>query len=48
VRYLATGLKASHSRPDGGVLWSKWVAPNQHGEEICTIEGMGMFGRRPA
>jgi len=48
VRYLTTQVKASGSRPDRGVVWSKWTATNQHGEEICTIEGMGMFGRRPA
>jgi acyl dehydratase len=48
VRYLTTGVKASNSKPDRGVVWSKWVATNQHGEEICVIEGMGMFGRRPA
>ncbi|VXB07402.1 MaoC family dehydratase [Massilia sp. 9I] len=47
VRYLTTAVKASTSKPDRGVVWSKWVASNQHGEEICTIEGMGMFGRRP-
>jgi len=47
VRYLTTQVKASNSKPDRGVVWSKWVASNQHGEEICTIEGMGMFGRRP-
>ncbi len=48
VRYITTQVKASHSKPDRGVVWSTWVASNQHGEEICTIEGMGMFGRRPA
>ncbi len=48
VRYLTTRVKASNSKPDRGVVWSKWTATNQHGEEICTIEGMGMFGRRPA
>ena len=47
VRYLTQKIKASGSRPDRGVVWSKWVATNQHGEEVCTIEGMGMFGRRP-
>jgi len=47
VRYLTTAVKASNSKPDRGVVWSKWVARNQHGEDICTIEGMGMFGRRP-
>lgn len=48
VRYLTTQVKASGSKPDRGVVWSKWTATNQHGEEICTIDGMGMFGRRPA
>ena len=40
-------VKASTSKPDRGVVWSKWVAINQHGETVCTIEGMGMFARRP-
>lgn len=48
VRYLTTQVKASGSKPDRGVVWSTWTATNQHGEEICTIDGMGMFGRRPA
>lgn len=47
VRYLTTQVKASSSKPDRGVVWSTWTATNQHGEEVCTIEGMGMFGRRP-
>jgi acyl dehydratase len=47
VLYQTTGVKASASRPDRGVVWSRWVASNQHGELVCTIEGMGMFGRRP-
>jgi acyl dehydratase len=47
VSYLTTKVKASASRPDRGVVWSKWTATNQHGEDVCTIEGMGMFGRRP-
>ncbi len=46
MRYLTTQVKASNSKPDRGVVWSKWTATNQHGEEICTIEGMGMFRRR--
>jgi acyl dehydratase len=47
VSYLTTKVKASNSRPDRGVVWSKWIATNQHGEVVCTIEGMGMFKRRP-
>jgi acyl dehydratase len=47
VSYLTTKVKSSTSRADRGVVWSKWTATNQHGEAVCTIEGMGMFGRRP-
>jgi acyl dehydratase len=47
VVYLTQQVKASDSRPDRGVVWSKWQATNQHGEIVATIEGMGMFGRRP-
>jgi acyl dehydratase len=47
VRYRTVQVKASASKPDRGVVWSMWVAVNQHGETVCTIEGMGMFGRRP-
>ncbi|WP_426104841.1 MaoC family dehydratase [Massilia sp. TSP1-1-2] len=48
VSYLTTAVKASSSKPDRGVVWSIWRALNQHGELVCTVEGMGMFGRRPA
>ena len=47
VRYQTVQVKASASKPDRGVVWSKWVAINQRGETVCTVEGMGMFGRRP-
>jgi acyl dehydratase len=48
VSYLTTAVKASASKPDRGVVWSTWRAVNQNGELVCTVEGMGMFGRRPA
>lgn len=48
VRYETVKTKASTSKGDRGVVWSKWVARNQHGVDVCTIEGMGMFARRPA
>jgi len=48
VHYQTVQVKASNSKPDRGVVWSKWVALNQHGETVCTVEGMGMFKRRPA
>ncbi|MBW8897675.1 MAG: MaoC family dehydratase [Massilia sp.] len=47
VRYRTVQVKPSASKPDRGVVWSKWVAINQRGETVCTVEGMGMFGRRP-
>jgi acyl dehydratase len=47
VHYQTVKVKASESKPDRGVVWSKWVAINQHGATVCTVEGMGMFGRRP-
>lgn len=47
VSYLTTAVKASNSKPDRGVVWSTWRAVNQHGELACTVDGMGMFGRRP-
>jgi acyl dehydratase len=48
VHYQTVKVKASASKPDRGVVWSKWVAINQQGETVCTVEGMGMFGRRPS
>lgn len=47
VRYITTQVKASSSKPDRGVVWSTWEARNQNGELVCTVEGMGMYGRRP-
>jgi acyl dehydratase len=46
VRYQTVKVKPSASKPDRGVVWSKWIATNQRGDEVCIIEGMGMFGRR--
>jgi acyl dehydratase len=44
---MTTAVKGSASKPDRGVVWSTWRATNQHGDVVCTIEGMGMFKRRP-
>jgi acyl dehydratase len=46
VLYQTREVRASNTKPDRGVVWSKWIATNQHGEQVCTIEGMGMFARR--
>jgi acyl dehydratase len=47
LRYLTREVRASNTRPDRGIVWSTWIATNQRGEEVCTVEGMSMFGRRP-
>jgi acyl dehydratase len=47
VRYLTREVKASTSKPDRGIVKSTWVATNQKGEDVCTIDGMAMFRRRP-
>lgn len=39
--------RASRSRPDAGLVRSRWEAFNQDGELVLTMEGWGMFGRRP-
>jgi acyl dehydratase len=40
--------RASASRKDVGLVKSRWEAVNQKGELVLTMEGWGMFGRRPA
>jgi acyl dehydratase len=39
--------RASGSRPDAGLVKSRWEAVNQDGELVMSMEGWGMFGRRP-
>ncbi|WP_405124907.1 MaoC family dehydratase [Ralstonia pseudosolanacearum] len=41
-------VRPSQSKPDRGVAINRWEARNQHGELVCTLVGMGLFGRRPA
>ena len=48
LRYVTKAVKPSASKPDRGVVFSTWVASNQRGEPVCTIDGMAMFKRRPA
>ena len=48
VAYITKEVRPSASKPDRGVVVSVWQASNQHGEIVATVEGMGMFGRRPA
>jgi len=49
ITYHRTVLEArpSNSRPEAGLLRSRWDAINQSGEVVMTMEGWGMLGRRP-
>ena len=40
--------RASASKPGAGLVQTRWEAQNQRGEMVMTMEGWGMFGRRPA
>ena len=46
--YQVREVRASTSKLDRGIVISIWCVSNQHGEVVTTVEGMGMFGRRPA
>jgi acyl dehydratase len=35
------------SKPQVGLVRSRWEMRNQHGVPVLTMEGWGMFGRRP-
>jgi acyl dehydratase len=39
--------RASKSKPDRGVVRSRWEVRNQDGELVMTMEGTGMYRRRP-
>lgn len=36
------------SRPEVGIIRSRWDVMNQHDETVLTMEGFGMFRRRAA
>ncbi|WP_420992682.1 MaoC family dehydratase [Cupriavidus sp. 30B13] len=48
VSLVVLDARASTSKPDRGVVHTQWEATNQRGELVCTVKGMGMYGRRPA
>jgi acyl dehydratase len=39
-------VRASASRPEMGLVKTRWEVFNQTGEPVMTMEGYGMFGRR--
>jgi len=46
-RRTTTAVRASDSKPGVGLVHSRWEAANQRGEIVMTMEGWGMFRRRP-
>jgi len=47
-RRTTTATRPSESKPGIGLVHSRWEATNQRGETVMTMEGWGMFRRRPA
>jgi acyl dehydratase len=47
-RRTTTAVRPSESKPGIGLVHSRWEAVNQRGELVMTMEGWGMFRRRPA
>jgi len=46
VRMTVLEARESKSRPQIGLIRSSWAVFNQHGEQVLSMEGWGMFGRR--
>jgi len=46
-RRVTTAARVSESKPGIGLVQSRWEATNQRGEKVMTMEGWGMFRRRP-
>jgi acyl dehydratase len=36
------------SRPEAGLVDTRWELTNQRGEVVLDMRGWGMFGRRPS
>ena len=48
VRMTVLEARPMASRPTVGLVSSRWEVMNQHREVVLTMQGWGMFGRRPA
>lgn len=50
ITYTRTVLesRASTTRKEVGLVKQRWEAVNQHGEPVLTMEGWGMYGKKPA
>jgi acyl dehydratase len=46
LRHTILESRPLKSRPDTGLVRSRWEMFNQHGDKVLEMEGYGMFGRR--
>ena len=46
MRLTVLETRPMESRPTVGITLSRWEVINQHGENVMTMEGKGMFRRR--
>lgn len=47
LKGIVTKVTPSRSKPDRGVVMSRYEMRNQRGELVYAVEGAGMFGTRP-
>ena len=48
ARMEVVEARPMNSRPTVGLVRSRWRVTNQDGDDVMTMEGWGMFARRPA
>lgn len=48
LRGEVVDVKPSRSKPDRGVITSRYEMKNQKGETVLTMQAKGMYARRPA
>ena len=48
VKLTVLQARPMASRPEVGLVQSRWEVFNQHAEAVLSMEGWGMFRRRPA
>jgi acyl dehydratase len=46
-KLIVLEARPMNSKPDVGLVKSRWETVNQQGEKVLTMEGWGMFRRRP-
>ena len=47
MHYVVTAARVMQSRPHVGLVQLAWQMFNQHDEAVLSMQGWGMFGRRP-